>query len=319
MSEVATLRGPVDTSELGFTLMHEHIFVHSQGVSDDFPSVWDEQAEIASARRQLQELFDLGVRTILDLSVLGLGRNIPRLLDVAGESPLNIIVATGLYAYNDDELPRYFRNRDADVMAELFVGDIAEGIQGTTVKAGVLKCATDEAGVTPGVEKVLRACARAHRRTGVPISTHTHSGTKRGLEQQDIFEQEGVDLGRVVIGHSGDTEDLDYLQALMKRGSIIGMDRFGIDTYLTTEKRVTTIAKLCDLGFAGQIVLSHDASCYFDWYPREAMRKFMPNWHFRHISEVVLPALRQHGVSEEQIQQMTAGNPRRYFEASGAY
>ena len=319
MSEVAALRGPLNTSALGFTLMHEHVFVHSQGVADNFPSVWDEQEEISSARDRLKELFDLGVQTIVDLSVLGLGRDIPRLLEVAGESPLNIIVATGIYAYDDSELPRYFRNRDADVMAELFIKDITEGIQGTSVRAGVLKCATDEAGVTPGVEKVLRATARAHRRTGVPISTHSHVATKRGLEQQDIFEQEGVDLTRVVIGHSGDSEDLDYLQALMKRGSFIGMDRFGIDTYLPTEKRVATIAQLCELGFAGQMVLSHDASCYFDWYPREALRSVMPNWHFRHISEVVLPALRERGVSEEQIQQMTAGNPRRYFEASGPY
>ncbi len=319
MSEVATLRGAIDTGALGFTLMHEHVFVHSQGVPENFPAVWNEDEEIVSARERLDDLLKLGVQTIVDLSVLGLGRNIPRLLEVAGESPLNIIVATGIYAYDDSELPRYFRSRDADVMADLFARDITEGIQGTGVKAGVLKCATDEAGVTPGVEKVLRAAARAHRRTGVPISTHSHAPTKRGLEQQDIFEQEGVDLGRVVIGHSGDTEELDYLQALMKRGSLIGMDRFGIDTYLTTEKRVATIAKLCELGFAGQMVLSHDASCYFDWYPREAMRRVVPNWHFRHINEVVLPALRESGVSEEQIAQMTVGNPRRFFEASGAY
>jgi len=226
-------------------------------------------------------------------------------------------VATGLYTYN--ELPRYFHNRDADVMTDLFVHDITEGIQGTNVKAAILKCATDEQGVTSGVEKVLRAVARAHRRTGVPISTHTHVGTHRGLEQQDVFEQEGVDLGRVVIGHSGDSEDLDYLQALMKRRSFIGMDRFGVDVYLATEKRVATIAKLCESGYAGQMVLSHDASCYFDWFPQEAIRATLPNWHFRHISEDVLPALRQAGVSDAQIRQMTVENPRRIFEQQGAY
>ena len=319
MPQVETLRGLIDTAQLGFTLMHEHVFALSQGVQENFPSVWNEEEEIASAKAKLRELAGLGVQTIVDLTVLGLGRDIPRLLHAAGDIPLQVIVATGIYAYSDDELPRYFRNRDVDVMAELFVRDITEGIQGTAVKAAILKCATDEPGVTPGVEKVLRAVARAHRRTGAPISTHTHVATRRGLEQQDIFQQEGVDLGRVVIGHSGDSEDLEYLQEIMKRGSYIGMDRFGVDRYLSTEKRVATIARLCELGHAGQMVLSHDASCHFDWYPAEPLRNAMPNWHYRHISEVVLPALRASGVSEDQIRQMTVESPRRYFERSGGY
>ena len=317
MPNVETLKGPIDTSQLGFTLMHEHVFVLSQGVEENFPSVWDEEAEIANARAKLRELAALGVQTIVDLTVLGTGRDVPRLLKLGPDVPLNIIVATGLYTY--DALPHYFESRDADVMAALFARDITEGIQGTSVKAAVLKCATDQAGVTPGVEKVLRAVARAHRRTGAPISTHTHAPTRRGLEQQDIFEQEGVDLTRAVIGHSGDTEDLNYLEAVMRRGSVIGMDRFGIDRYLPTEKRVATIAKLCERGYAGQMVLSHDASCFFDWYPAEAVRLAAPNWHFRHISEDVLPALREAGVSDEQVRQMTVDNPRRVFERQGPY
>lgn len=317
MPQVETLRGPVDTAQLGFTLMHEHVFVLSQGVPENFPSVWDEAEQVASARQELRELLDLGVQTIVDLTVLGQGRNIPRLRQVMGDVRLNVIVATGLYTFN--ELPQYFNNRDADVMADLLVRDIKEGIQGTSVKAAILKCATDEPGVTPGVEKVLRAVARAHRRTGVPISTHTHAATRRGLEQQAIFEQEGVDLGRVIIGHSGDSEDISYLEALLKRGSFIGMDRFGIDILLPTEKRVATIARLCEMGYADRMVLSHDASCYIDWFPQEALRSTVPNWHHRYISQDVLPALRGAGVSEEQIRQMTVENPRRIFERTGTY
>jgi phosphotriesterase-related protein len=317
MPQVETLRGPTDTSQLGFTLMHEHVFVLSEGVNQNFPSLWDEEQQAASARERLRELVDTGVQTIVDLTVLGLGRDIPRLQRVVGEIPLNVIVATGLYTY--DEVPRHFQMRDADYLADLFVRDITEGIQGTNVKAAILKCATDEPGVTAGVEKVLRAVARAHRRTGVPISTHTHVGTRRGLEQQAIFQEEGVDLSRVVIGHSGDSEDIDYLQQLLKRGSYIGMDRFGIDIYLTTEKRVAVIARLCELGYAERMVLSHDASCYIDWFPMDAIRATVPNWHFCHISRDVLPALRAAGVSEEQIGLMTVGNPRRIFERQGSY
>ena len=317
MPNVETLRGPIDTSQLGFTLMHEHVFVRSEGVEETFPSIWDEAAEIENARAKLAELPGIGVQTLVDLSVHGLGRDIPRMLKAAGDSPVNVIVATGLYTY--DEVPHYFQNRDVDAMADLFVKDISEGIQGTNVKAAILKCATDQPGVTPGVEKVLRAVARAHRRTGVPISTHTHVGTKRGLDQQKMFAEEGVDLGRVVIGHSGDSEDLDYLKELMKAGSYIGMDRFGVDVYLTTDKRVAVIAKLCEQGHAAQMVLSHDASCYFDWFPQEAMRQAVPNWHFKHISEDILPALRSSGVTDEQITQMTVDNPRKIFEAQGTY
>jgi phosphotriesterase-related protein len=317
MPNVETLRGPVDTSTLGFTLMHEHVFVLSEGVNESFPSLWNEEQQTADARAQLGEMVDAGVRTIVDLTVLGLGRNVPRVQRVVADIRLNVIAATGLYTY--DELPRHFQMRDENYIADLFVRDITEGIQGTKVKAAILKCATDEPGVTPGVEKVLRAVARAHRRTGVPISTHTHPATKRGLEQQKIFEEEGVDLSRVVIGHSGDSEDIGYLQELLKRGSYIGMDRFGIDIYLPTEKRVAVIAKLCELGYADRMVLSHDASCYIDWFPMEAIRGTVPNWHFRHISQDALPALRDAGVSEEQIELMTAGNPRRIFERQGAY
>ena len=136
------------------------------------------------------------------------------------------------------------------------------------MKAAILKCATDEPGVTEGVERVLRAVAQTHRATGVPISTHTHAPTRRGLEQQDIFDSEGVDLSRVVIGHSGDTTDIDYLEEIMARGSFIGMDRFGIDALLPFEDRVATVATLCERGHADQMVLSHDASCHIDWLPQ---------------------------------------------------
>ena len=317
MTQVETLRGPIDTAQLGFTLMHEHVFVQGEGVAKNFPSVWDEERWTASAREELPKLADAGIDTIVDLTVFGLGRDVPRLLEVVGDTPLNVIVATGAYTYN--ELPQFFKNRDVDAMAELFVRDITNGIQGTDVKAAILKCATDEPGLTPDVEKVLRAVARAHRRTGAPISTHTHAGTRRGLEQQQILDEEGVDLSRVVIGHSGDTEDADYLEELIARGSAIGMDRFGIDRMFPLEKRVAIVAKMCDLGHAGKMVLGHDTNCFIDWYPMDALRQAMPNWRFHHISDDVLPALRERGVSDEQIGQMTVGNPRRIFEQQGSY
>jgi len=233
-------------------------------------------------------------------------------------------VATGVYTYND--VPMYFHFRGPgtvldgpEIMVDMFIRDIEEGIAGTGVKAAILKCATDEPGLTPGVERVLRAVAQAHRRTGVPISTHTHAHTRRGLEQQRVFTEEGVDLSRVIIGHSGDTTDLDYLEALMDNGSYIGMDRFGIDTILPFQDRVDTVARLCQRGRAGKMVLSHDAACFNDWLPEATVPVALPRWNFLHIHRDVIPALKERGVSGDQIKTMLVDNPRRIFEVQGGY
>jgi phosphotriesterase-related protein len=316
MPTVNTATGPVDTSALGFTLMHEHIYVLTEGVNANFPHLWDRAARMKQAIADLAEAKAHGVSTMVDLTVLGLGRDIAFVSEAARRSGMQVIAATGLYTY--DEVPRYFEHRDVDHMADLFVRDVESGIQGTDIKAAILKCATDEQGVTTGVEKVLRAVARAHRRTGVSISTHTHAASEQGLSQQRIFAEEGVDLRRVVIGHSGDTEDIAYLEKLMSAGSYIGMDRFGLHQFMTTERRVATIAKLCERGYAGQMVLSHDASCYIDWFPEE-MRSQFPDYNFLHIPDVAVPSLRAAGVPDEQIRLMTIENPRRIFEAQGAY
>jgi phosphotriesterase-related protein len=323
MATIETVRGPVDTSALGRVLMHEHVFVLTPEIQDNFPD-FDEEAEVASAIARLNELKANGIDTIVDLTAIGLGRYIPRIQRINAEADINIVAATGLYTYN--EVPHYFHFRGPgtilegpEVMIDMFVSDIEKGITDTGVKAGILKCATDEQGVTHGVERVLRAVAQAHRATGVPISTHTHAVTKRGLEQQNIFESEGVDLSRVVIGHSGDTTDVAYLEEVMARGSYLGMDRFGIDVILPFEDRVQIVATLCERGHADQMVLSHDASCYIDWLPNEAF-ELMPRWHYLHITKDVIPALKERGVTDEQIDQMLIENPRKVFEQPrGAY
>jgi len=317
MAQVETLSGPIDTADLGFTLMHEHVFVLSEGVRQSFPQAFDEDGQVAAAVDKLRELESRGVRTIVDLTVFGTGRDVPLMQCAVGQTSLQVIIATGLYTY--DQVPHYFESRDADFLAGYFVADITDGIQGTGVKAAVLKCATDRPGVTPGVEKVLRAVARAHRRTGVPISTHTHARSQQGLRQQEVFESEGVDLGRVIIGHSGDSDDIEYLTALLKKGSYLGMDRFGLDQYLPTEKRVATVVRLCELGHAASLVLSHDTACYLDWFPAELIRANAPKWTFTHISDDILPALKRAGVMDEQVRAMTVDNPRRIFERQGAY
>jgi phosphotriesterase-related protein len=305
--------------------MHEHVFIMTSELTANYPDNWgDETRREADAIARLNELKARGVDTIVDLTVVGLGRYLPRIARIAAATDLNIVVATGLYTYNDIPMTFWFRGPGTalagpDPMVEMFVHDIEKGVADTGIKAAILKCATDEPGVTPGVERVLRAVAQAHRETGLPISTHTHAATRRGLEQQRIFAEEGVDLSRVVIGHSGDTTDIDYLEALIANGSYIGMDRFGIDVLLPFEDRVATVARLCERGHANRMVLSHDAACFNDWLPEAALPVVIPNWHYLHIHNDVIPALKERGVTEEQLNQMLVENPRNIFEKQGAY
>ncbi|AEV72111.1 putative metal-dependent hydrolase with the TIM-barrel fold [Mycolicibacterium rhodesiae NBB3] len=323
MPALNTARGEIATTDLGVTLMHEHVFVLSPEIHNNFPEVWgDEATREADAVVRLNELKSRGVDSIVDLTVIGLGRYIPRIARIAAQTNLNIVVATGVYTYND--VPMYFHFSGpgtplGEPMVEMFVNDIEKGIAGTDIKAAILKCATDEPGVTPGVERVLRAVAQAHRQTGVPISTHTHAATRRGLEQQRIFAEEGVDLSRVVIGHSGDSTDLDYLTELIDAGSYIGMDRFGVDVFLGFEERVDTVAKMCERGHADKMVLSHDAACLMDWLPEDMVPMVMPNWHYLHIHNDVIPALKERGVTDDQLTTMLVDNPRKIFESQGAY
>ena len=329
MTAVPTVLGVVDSGDLGRTYMHEHIFVLSADVQQNYPAEWGSEDErVADAIDKLGALAASGVRTIVDPTVIGLGRYIPRIVRIAEQVPdLNIIVATGCYTY--DDVPFFFHHRGPalnaalgmevpDPMVDMFVGDIVDGIAGTGVRAGLLKCAIDHQGLTGGVERVMRAVAKAHLQTGTPITVHTHPGSHTAEHVRAVMvEQEGVEPARIVLGHSGDTTDADHLSELAEAGFVLGMDRFGINLETTFEARADIVVELCRRGFTSQMVLSHDASCYIDWIDPNVLA-FLPQWHYLHIEQEVLPYLREHGVTEEQITTMLVDNPRRYFERGAA-
>lgn len=324
MPTVNTVRGPVDVDELGQTLMHEHVFVLSTEFLDNYGkgAWWDEEFRVADAIGKLQAVAAKGVRTIVDPTVWGLGRYIPRIQRIAAEVPdLHIIPATGIYSF--EELPHQYDHRGPgllldmpDPMIDDFVRDLTEGIADTGVKAAFLKCVVEQKGLTSGVERICRAVAQAHVRTGAPITVHTNSFTQSGLTALDLFTKEGVDLTKVVVGHAGDTNDLDYLMRLADTGATLGMDRFGLDVYNATSDRVATIATLCQRGYADRMVLSHDTACFMDYFVEswdEALSAMAPNWRYDHIHDEVLAALLDSGVTGDQIEQMLVSNPRRYF------
>jgi phosphotriesterase-related protein len=319
MINIPTAAGCVDSARLGRTLVHEHIFVMNEELRLNFPGRWDEEERIADAVAKLNELKAIGIDTIMDPTVIGLGRYIPRIVAVAAQTELNVVVATGLYTYRD--LPFQFEFVGPGLLfdvpeplTELFVNDITEGISGTGVRAAFLKCAIDLHGLTPGVERAMRAVGQASVQTGAPITVHTNAFTRSGLTAQRVLREEGVDLTRVIIGHCGDTADIEYLTQIAEAGSLLGMDRFGADMLASFEKRVDTVVELIRRGLREQIVLSHDASCFGDWFPDD-IQDLAPSWNFTHISTAVIPALLDRGLSMDDINVILVDNPRRYLEA----
>jgi phosphotriesterase-related protein len=317
MALVHTFRGPVSLDDLGVVLMHEHIFVRNPELEVNLPDdEWDAPQAVDAAIRDLTELFGLGVRTVVDLTVPGLGRDVRLVAEVAERVPVNLVAATGWYTSN--VLPTYFqyhgpgRSIDGtDPLIEMFVRDIRVGIAGSTIRAGMLKVISDVDGITPDVERVMAAAAVAHQETGVPVTTHSRPSSRNGIVQQAFLGERGVPADRIIIGHSGDTEDLDYLREIMDNGSTIGLDRFGMEQVLSDDKRVRTLLALLELGYAERIVLSHDAACYSHVTPPSWRARSASRWRMDTISRSILPMLRSAGVAADVIDQMLVGNPRR--------
>lgn len=311
---IPTLRGSITPAELGFTLAHEHIFVHGEGVIANFPHIWDRAAAIALAREKLTAAYDAGVRTILDMTVLGNGRNIFDVLEATQGLPLQVVAATGVFY--PDSLPGYFQTQSVDVLANCMIRDLTVGISGTEVKAGIIKTCTDAPGLTPDVEKSLRAVARAHLETGAPI--HTHTAGRTGLLQQRVFREEGVDLRRVYFGHVMDCTDPDYMHALLEQGSFIGFDRFASAPMDDPRIRnaIAVLARLCREGWAGQILIGNDGCCYQTVVrlpPPEPSPSLDTN-DYLVFQEEIVPALLEAGVTAEQLHQMCVVNPQKLFD-----
>ena len=285
--------------------------ISSESVFVQFPHLFDEEYEFQQAVNSVKAVKERGVKTICDPTVMEAGRDIRFMEKVAHETGIQIIAATGIYSYH--YIAPHFQNRDIDYMADLFIRDIEVGVQNTSIKAGFLKCATDKQGITPDVEKVIRAVARAHHKTGVPIMTHSHPTSGTGLMQLDILEEEGVNPKAILIGHCGDTDNLDYILKVLDRGAFIGMDRYGLNRVLGADSRNATVVDLVKRGFAEQMFLSQDYCCTIDWFGQDFMKKYYPKWSMTYILDEIIPELKKEGVTEDHIQTMMIENPQSWF------
>lgn len=323
MSTVETVRGPVAVSQLGPTLAHEHIVIISAEFEKFYPELsWggDRADVLASVAGQLQAVRDRGITTILDCTAYFHGRDMDFVREVNERVDINLIVSTGIYSY--DYLPWHIAHRRPksvadDILTRMFLRDLTVGIGDSGVRAQSIKVATDAEGFTPNNVRMLRAAARASAETGAPITAHTHPAARQAPQLLEILADEGADISRVVVAHSGDTDDLDYLRALLDAGAVMGDDRFGLYIPGTApeDKRLDVLAELCAQGYADRIVLSHDTVLYSDWSSlgRAARPDWMTGWVPTHVSDVILPGLRNRGVSEADLSALMVSAPASLF------
>jgi phosphotriesterase-related protein len=314
------VNGPIDAHDLGLTLIHEHFFSGDEAVAAQWPHVRDHELEYRLALEAAEAVKGHGVRTVVEPTAMLLGRDVRAPMRLAADTGLQIVPCTGIYTY--DHLPQFLLNRSADFIAELFVHDIEHGIQGSEAKAAFIKCAADEAGVNERIEKVHRAAARASLRTDAPIMAHSRPASNTGPRQVEILLEEGVAPEKIQIAHTGDTDDLDYIERLLDTGVWIGMDRYGIDVFLPTDRRNATVLTLLERGYAERMFLSQDfdipIAAGLDWYPPEMVEQMQaagaaPDWSMTFLFEGVIPALKEGGMTDDQLETMMVANPARWL------
>ena len=315
MTTVNSVLGTLDTAELGFTLMHEHVMVAASGIYTDYPALFGDDP-VARAVTRLTQAKEGGVDTLVDATTHDLGRNAPLLAAVSRQSEVNIILCTGWWL----DVPRFMRGVSADQMARLFVRDVEEGFADTGIRAGILKSAADQAGVTPELEVMARAAARAQLQTGLPLMIHSFPTGQVGRRQIAILKEEGVDLARVKIDHSNDTTDVEYLSWILDQGCYLGLDRYP-GGLVSSSARTRTLKALMDAGYTDRLCPSHDHISMLV-IPEKADGS-MPgeeeltarNPHgYLYMKNVVFPELRDMGVSDDTFKNLFVDNPRRFFE-----
>jgi len=322
MTVVESVLGTLDSSKLGFTLMHEHIIGAAAGIPQTYPELLG-KGHVDRIVDELKQVKQAGINTIVDATTFDLGRDASLLAEVSRKSGVNLIATTGWWL----EVPRILGNFSIDQFTELFLREIRIGINGTPIKAGILKSAADIGGVTPAGETTLRAVARAHLQTKVPIMLHSYPLGQVGRSQLAILKEEGVDLKWVKVDHCTDTTDMEYLGWLLEQGCYLGMDKYpGTDVApnfsVSPLARIKTLKALIDAGYSSRLLLSHDAclvSTLLDTAPvqvKEAVKQRNPHG-FLYINKVVFPELQAMGIPVKTLINICTNNPRNFFEGSG--
>jgi phosphotriesterase-related protein len=327
MEWIQTVTGRARPEELGITLVHEHLLIGYPGwFMDALAGPFDRARALSRAVDRLVELRDHGVTTFVDPCPMDLGRDVEFMAEAATRSGMRIVCATGAYKENEG-LTYTFGALSAEDIEAIYVKELTEGIGRTGIRAGFVKVATGSGGVSSYERKLLVAAGRAAATVGCPVLTHTDEATL-GLEQIAILVEQGVPAHRILVGHSDGRDDHAYHRALADRGAYVGFDRFGLESLIADEKRVESVRRMVEAGYARSVCVSHDAVCG-SWLGRpvfrgrlvvtpEQLAAAMPNWEPTHLFKRVLPRLRELGVTEADVRTILVDNPRRYFAGTEA-
>ncbi|MFN8621465.1 MAG: hypothetical protein U0869_12045 [Chloroflexota bacterium] len=313
---IQTVTGPVPADQLGRTLVHEHVFCASAGISAGWPALYGGRAALVErAVAILRRCVDAGIDAMVDATPFDLGRDVELLRECSEKSGMRIIASSGHWLVPSPT----FGNRTVAQLADLFITELTQGCESTTIPAGMIKVASEER-IEAFDRKVLEAAVIAAKETGAGILTHAAVRNRIGELQAAIFEELGMDPARVIIGHSDDTTDITYITGLADRGYLIGMDRIAcgqLPEYgaQRVPDRLRMIKELVDRGYAGSLTLSTDDPICAPLLTDEDQRRHEeanPD-AMGFIPLVAIPGLRDLGVDEAAIGAMTVDTPRRWL------
>ena len=299
---IMTVRGPIAARDAGYTLSHEHILCDLWKMLKSYDVILDDEQ---LAIQELAHYKTAGGSCVMDVTTGGLRRNPAALRRISEATGLHVVM--GAAWYREIVYPPFIFEKDTNALADLVVEELTVGMDGTDVCAGLIgEIGTERHHISPAQERVFRACARAQRRTGVTIVTHTTHFGELALEQIALLREEGVPLDRIMISHLGDRIDAGPLRAIAQQGVFLSIDNIGYtgQGYPDDAVRAANVCRLIAEGHLPQIVLGGDC----------CVKTHMVAYGgkgYAHVPVRFLPMLRSAGVSEEAVHQMTVVNPAR--------
>ncbi len=317
---VHTVLGPVDLTDLGPTLVHEHVAMADWSMRHAFGERFYQHALVADrAVEHFSRAREAGVRTVVDGTPVNMGRDVGLIREVAERTGLNFVVSSGFYYVEEV----YLTWRSEEEVYDLLSRECRDGVADTGVRPGMMKAACADAGITPLLENVFRAVGRVAAEQRLPVFAHHHVAAGTGEAIVDLFEDCGVAPSQVVLGHSGDTDDVDHLERLLARGCYLGLDRFGYcDHDDSFASRVRTVVELCARGHADRLLLSHDLAVFLGVFG--SWEDFVAHDHLAHgadftfVHTQVLPALVEAGLEPGAVAALLEHNPRELFDVGTA-
>jgi phosphotriesterase-related protein len=305
--------------------MHEHLASGHIGWQFDVKAKpYDRKDACVAWIKQAQEY---GLQTIVDATTIDGSRDPELFKMISDQTGVNIICSTGFYpeilgALSYFKFRALFTGDPAKIVKEIYeiiVTEITEGIGDSGVKPGLIKLGTSKDQITPYEVMIMEAAAMAHKETGIPIITHTEAGTM-GPQQAEFFISRGVKPEKLMIGHMCGNANLKYQLGVLRQGTYVSFDRFGIQRGMSDRLRIATMLGLIGMGYENRLMMSHDFVVF--WLGREfppmseEAAKAMSDWNMLNIFQNVIPALKQSGITDQQIHTLMVENPRRLFEGS---